>query len=68
MPKFLADDPEHWRLRGEELRVVAEDILDPKSRTILLRIADDYEKLAQRAEQRAKRNQPAFAPDDRPLR
>jgi hypothetical protein len=46
------NDPEHWRKRAEEARAVADDITDPDSRRMMLGIADDYEKLAKRAEQR----------------
>jgi hypothetical protein len=24
IPRFIADDPEHWRQRGEEMRVLGE--------------------------------------------
>jgi len=46
------DDPKHWRDRAEEVRTLAEQMSDPETRRIMRGIADDYEKLAKRAEQR----------------
>ena len=46
------NDPKHWRERAKEARVCAEQITDPESKTRMLKIAEDYEKLAKRAEQR----------------
>ena len=48
------DDPQHWRQRAEETRRLAEQMNDEPSRRTMLGIAEDYEKLAQRAEIRTK--------------
>lgn len=54
MPDVLSD-PEHWRERAEESRVIADLLSDAKARAILIEIAAGYERLAQNAEQRASR-------------
>jgi hypothetical protein len=47
------NDPKHWRERAEEARTRADQISDPQSKNAMLRIAHDYELLAERAEARA---------------
>jgi hypothetical protein len=47
------DDPEYWRSRAEEARAVAVQMMDAHTKAVMLQIAQDYEKLAARAEQRA---------------
>ena len=51
---FNVDDSAHWRNRAEEARTLAEDMSDETSRQMMLRIAEDYLRLALHAEQRAK--------------
>jgi hypothetical protein len=59
------NDSEHWRKRAEEMRTLAEDMRDAVAKTTMLRIAEDYEKLATRAEQRAGGDRQAETPVDR---
>jgi hypothetical protein len=47
------NDPEHWRRRAEEARTLAEQMSDKWSKQTMLKIADDYDKLAVRAAIRA---------------
>jgi hypothetical protein len=49
----IANDPKHWRKRAEDMRMLANEIKDPLSKETMLRIADDYERLAKRAQERA---------------
>ena len=50
----VVDDPKHWQARAEEARTMAVQVSHPQSSDALLRIADDYERLAEHAERRAK--------------
>jgi hypothetical protein len=45
-------DAKGWRDRAEEARTHAEQMRDPIARRTLLKIAEEYEKLANKAEQR----------------
>jgi hypothetical protein len=48
MPSLL-NNPAHWQLRAEETRVLAAQLLDPEAKATILKIADEYERLARRA-------------------
>ena|SRR5262245_60667793 len=52
LPIFI-NDPEHWRERAEGARKFAEQMTDDAAKQAMLRIAEDYEKLAERAAARA---------------
>jgi len=54
VPASFINDPEHWRQRAEEMRTLADGISDEETRATMLKIAEDYERLAKRAEQRAR--------------
>ena len=43
------NDPDHWHQRAEECRVLAEEMSNERTKKTMLRIADDYDKLATRA-------------------
>jgi hypothetical protein len=53
MPLYSINDPKHWRDRAKEARALAEQIADPETKRTILNNADDYERLAQRAQERA---------------
>ena len=47
--------PEYWRERADRVRKTA-DFVDEKARDTLLRIAGDYDSLAQRAQRQGRTN------------
>jgi hypothetical protein len=53
MSLYSINDPKHWLDRAKEARALAEQIDDPEAKRTMLKNADDYERLAQRAGERA---------------
>jgi hypothetical protein len=51
-PAHFINDPDHWRQRAADMRTLARDVQMIEARATMLRIADDYERLAERAEVR----------------
>jgi hypothetical protein len=54
MPPRSVDDPKHWYDRAAEMRVLADDMKNDETQAMMLRLADDYDKLGDRAADRAK--------------
>jgi hypothetical protein len=63
---LLLNNPTHWNLRAQEARLVAQQLEDPEAKTaILLKIADEYDRLAVRAAARMNETvQPVSAKED----
>jgi hypothetical protein len=49
-PMPFRNDPGHWRFRAEETRTIADQMIHEEARTIMRRIAMDYDRLAKLAE------------------
>ena len=47
---IMPNEVQRWRKRSEEMRVLSEDVKDAKAKAIMLRIAEDYGRLAKYAE------------------
>lgn len=52
MPVRTADDSKHWRDRAAEMRALSIMMTNTETTAVMLRLADDYDKLADRAEVR----------------
>jgi hypothetical protein len=55
LKKAFICDPEHWRTRAEEARILANEMNDSKTKDAMLQIADEYEHLARWVEDWAMR-------------
>ena len=53
MVSHFINEPAHWLARAEEARILANQMNDVEAKVAMLRIAEDYKRLAQRAESRA---------------
>jgi hypothetical protein len=57
------NDAQHWRDRAAEMRALSAEMKDFEARTLMLKLANDYDKLADRAEERGSRDKaPAPSP------
>jgi hypothetical protein len=56
---FLLNNPGHWHLRAQEARLLASKLEDPEAEATILKIAEEYERLAVRSAKRlAEQKQP----------
>jgi hypothetical protein len=53
MPANKLDNPEYWRFRAEEVRSIADEMKAGEPKAIMLRIAEDYERIAKMIERSA---------------
>jgi hypothetical protein len=44
---MILDDPQHWLYRAKQMRRLADDTPEPKTRRMMLSIAERYDKRAQ---------------------
>jgi hypothetical protein len=47
------NDSKHWHDRAAEMRALSDMMKDPETVSIMLRLADDYDRLAERADVRS---------------
>ena len=43
---LLLNNPSHWQLRAQEARLTASYLDDPEAKAAMLKIADEYDRLA----------------------
>lgn len=49
---LLLNNPTHWHLRAQEARLIAQQLEDLEAKAAILKIANEYDRLAERAELR----------------
>jgi predicted Rossmann-fold nucleotide-binding protein len=57
MAKVSMNDPKHWRERAEQARALADGLMEPEAKRRMLKLVEDYEEPARRAEKRLRENQ-----------
>jgi hypothetical protein len=52
-PSYPFENAKHWRMRAEKMRTLAGEAIDSTVRAMMLRIAADYDRRAESADDRA---------------
>ena len=70
-PSYPFENAKHWRMRAEKMRTLAEEAIDSTVWAMMLRIAADYDRLAESADDRAAHDSIMFRtaevqPENRP--
>ena len=52
-PSYPFENAKHWRMRAEKMRTLVEEAIDSTVRAMMLRIAADYDRRAESADDRA---------------
>jgi hypothetical protein len=50
---MFCDDAEQWRARAEQTRMLAEGMRVPEAKAAMLQVANEYERLARRADEQS---------------
>jgi hypothetical protein len=50
------DDPKHWRNQAKKARAHAEKVADPDLKRMMIALAENYEHLVRRPEQRLRKS------------
>jgi plasmid stability protein len=56
------DAAKHWRDRATEMRALAEQMKDPETARMMIKLAADYDEMSDRAAQRASLDETAPSP------
>ena len=56
---LLLNNPDHWRLRAQEARLKASYLDDAEAKAAMLKIADEYDRLASRSVDRMIKDDPS---------
>ena len=61
---------DYWRFRAEEMRTTADEMKDPKTKLIMVGVAEDYERITKLLESGTLKLQtsPLYSAEDRKLR
>ena len=54
MPPDKLTNPEFWRFRAEEARSIADNMHHEQPKAVMVRIAEDYERIARLVEQQGR--------------